>query len=169
MKKIILLASLAFSLNAIAQDKFELKPEGFTDYVITEVPNKTAANLYSGTIAWIVENHLGYTVHGSNHQDDKSIILTGEAPDLIAINSMGRHTYRGQFTVKVEFFENQYKFDFLSIEQYHEASGKWISIDMNNKDLFNKKGELRSMNKYLPEIATFLDKVNNDLKTSVSK
>lgn len=166
MKKFILAILLACAgVSVNAQNIFEMKyDQPFTDYVESEVPGQTAAQLYLNTLKWITTDHSGIIVHGSNHEMDKSVTLEVEYPDLLALNSLGsKATYRTKYNVKVDFVDNKFKFDYLSLQYYHPTQGKWMEYNINDKNLYNKKGELRSMNKFLTDIPVAINKLFSDL------
>jgi hypothetical protein len=57
MRKIILTSSLLMTILGFSQEtEFKFTKDGFTDYVVTPVENKTAAELYKKTIDWV---HFG--------------------------------------------------------------------------------------------------------------
>ena len=54
MKKILLLVLLTFSTLSFGQEtEFKFTKNGFTDFVVTTIENKTQQELYKKTLDWI--------------------------------------------------------------------------------------------------------------------
>ncbi|WP_116788753.1 hypothetical protein [Flavobacterium psychrotrophum] len=167
MKKFILAALLVCTGICVnAQNLFELKyDQPFTTQVESSVPGKTAADLYLNTLKWINTDMANVQVHGTKHEMDKTVTLEAEYPALMAVNSLGsKVTYKTRVYIKLEFFDNRYTFKYLSLEYYNPTLGKWVEFFINDqKNLFNKKGELRSMNKHVADIPVAINSLYFDL------
>ena len=58
MKKITLLFSLIVSIVISGQEKFELtKDKGLSEYVITQIPNKSASEIYTKINEWLQKTY----------------------------------------------------------------------------------------------------------------
>lgn len=159
---------LGVALSAIAmnaQEKFELTPAGFTDFVVTTVPDKTQSDLYKKTMDWLQVTYKNPDEVIKAKIENDYIRIEGSSPDLVTINALGRTPNLTRYQIEIGFKDGKYKFDLLSLEYYHKASVKWLPVKLDDgSDYFNKKGELRSVAKYYPEISDYFNNLNNSLK-----
>lgn len=70
--------------------------------------------------------------------------------------------YPAEYTIEISFKDNKYKFDILDLKYFNVV---WKNFDLNDASMYyKKKGGLKNYCKYLPEIATYFNNLNNDLK-----
>jgi hypothetical protein len=174
MKKLVLLALFINTLGFAQEREFTFTKDGFTDFVITEVPNKNQSELYKKALDWVavtynnpkevikaqIENDYIRIEGIKSSAICTKILLTTECDDT-------------KYQIEISFKDGKYKFDVISIEQYIKPS-KYSSIygwrdtviasPGGASAFYREDGEIRSMYKYYP---TQIPKIFNDLNSSL--
>lgn len=173
MRKIFIAAVLfcMFSANAQAPAKFELTPQGFTDFVVTEMPGKSKVELFKSTTDWIQVAFKTADAIKSTVEGDK---LTFEGKGkIVSMDGAMKLTYDSRFLVEVTFKDGRYKFDLVKLEYLTErtqhGAGGWREVQLTDvTNYYTKQGTLRPVNKYFPEIADYFNRINDELKQFIS-
>lgn len=157
-----------------AQDReFKFDKAGLTDYIITDVPNKTKAEIYEKAINWIK----------TTYKNPESVIVSEIKDEYVKINgaTSGITTYKvmglpfntsNKYTIEISVKDGKYKFDVIELSYYSEPSqysrGGWNSYNLNEDTgnvFYKKTGEVRSIHK-IAEIE--VPKYFNDLNKLLS-
>jgi hypothetical protein len=169
MKKITLLLFISFSCFA-QEDKFTFSEKGFTDYIVTNCPDKTKEEIYSKVIDWIsiIYNTPKEVIKGEIIND--YIRIEGIKKNVALGTLLGMPTvdnYKYQIEISVK--DSKYKLDVINIENYTSPSqyitGGWNSINITNTSSYYKNGKIRTSVKFLPES---LPEIFNELNRSLS-
>lgn len=171
MKKIIV--ALLFGFFGFAQGtEFKLSKEGFTDYVVTEIPGKTQSDLYKKVMDWVSVTYKNPKEVIKAQIENDYIRIQGASSVLVVFNILGSKTYYdSRYQIEISLKDGKYKFDVIEIEFYTTPSkygvGGWSALTLTPGDyLYNKKGEIRSNYKYFPElIPTYFNQLNKELES----
>lgn len=171
MRKIILLSFLTFTILSFGQEtEFKFAKEGFTDYIITTVPNKSQAELYKKTLEWIATTYKNPKEAIKAQKENESIRFEGVTKTLINVNSNGKIARDAKYQIEVTFKDGKYKLDVTDISVYsppgENGAGGWATTELKNLEAYyNKKGEIKTVYKYYPEmIPAFFNDLNKNLK-----
>lgn len=167
---LILVSELAFGQSPL---KFQLEENGITNYIVTNVENKNASEIYQSSLAWIKKNY--------NHPD--SVIITtvendyikfkGLKKDLYCINAFGRSCNDVRYTIELSFKDDKYKMNLIELEFYSKScefcpSPGWKNLmGLSSKIKYNKKGKEISAYKFIDEVPEYFNFLNNDLKNYI--
>lgn len=169
MKKIIFTLMLLFSLNTFSQEtEYKLSKDGFTDFIVTSISNKTQSDLYKKTIDWINITYKNPSSVILSKIENEYIRIEGSSFGLVTVNVLGKHPKESKYTIEISFKDGRYKFDVISISGYDSpsqyTSGGWFILDLSNtENIFNKKGELKGTYKYYSDIPLYFNQLNNSL------
>lgn len=168
MKKAILF--LLFTGSIFAQEnQFTFSESGFTDYVVTNCPNKSKEEIYQKTIDWI----------SVTYNDPKEVIKAQIQNDYIRFQALKKNVLLGTFMgletmqdykyhIEVSVKDGKYKFDVIDIEVYTPSTqytaGYWSSLNLVNTKGNYKNGKIKPSVKFLP---TELPKIFNELNESL--
>lgn len=172
MKKILIIA-LFLSIGTFAQEKvFVLSKDGLTDYVVQEIPNKTAAEMYSKTIEWITRTYNSpKDVIKADIKDDY-IRFEGSEDRLACRNSLGmKYCGDAKYQIEVSFKDGKYKFDIISLTMVFPGLN-YKKEDVINEDksmYFKNDGTVRAMFKDYPvNIGNYFNSLNANLSDFIS-
>lgn len=171
MKKLLFILLFISALGNAQETEFKFTKDGFTDYVIGTIPNKTASELYKKTIDWI----------NVTYKNPKEVIKAQIENDYIRIEGfkssmlckkimLSNICENGRYQIEISFKDGKYKFDVTSLESYLSASqynsGGWYPVGLSNTSYaYKDSGELRTTYKYFPEeIETTFNSLNIELK-----
>jgi hypothetical protein len=172
MKKILFLLLTTSSIMSAQETQFTFNKAGLTDYIITEVPNKTQAEIYLKVINWIK----------TTYKNPESVIVSEIKDQYVKINgaTSGITTYRimglpyftsNKYTIEISVKEGKYKFDVIELQFYNEPSkytaGGWgnyaISGDITNV-YYKKSGEVKAIHKTAEtEVPKYFNNLNKSL------
>lgn len=167
MKKIILL--FIFSISAIAQDKFEFKKEGLTDYVVTKI-DSSASKLYIKTINWVKENYKNPSEVIKMTIENEKIRFQGFKENFYCIKSMSSPVCSNAlYTIEISFKEGKYKIDPIELILINK-SGLSNEIDLNDFSIYyDKKGNIKKSSEDAPIlIEQLFNGLNENLKNYIS-
>lgn len=170
MKKIVLALLIGFC--GFAQEtEFKFSKEGFTDYVVTEVPGKTQSELYKKAIDWVSVTYKNPKEVIKAQIENDYIRIQGASSTLVIFNVLGSKTYYdSRYQIEISFKDGKYKFDVIEIEFYTSPSkygaGGWGTLTLTPADyMYNKKGEIKGNYKYFPEtLTTYFNSLNKELE-----
>jgi len=157
----------AYTANAQAPAKFELTPQGFTDYIVADVPGKSKADLFKKTADWIEVNYKSADAIKSKAEGDKiSFEGTGK---VVSFDGGLKKTHDSRYQIEVALKDGKYKFDLLKLEYYVERNqlgpGGWREVNLIDvAGYYTKQGTLRPANKYFTEIVDYFNSLSDELK-----
>ena len=174
MKRIGILLLLASGIMTAQETEFKFTKEGFTDFVIGTVPNKTSSELYKKTMDWI----------NITYKNPREVIKAQIENDYIRIEGISSSMLckkillsnicdNGRYQIEISFKEGKYKFDIISLESYLSSSqyrrGGWYPVELTNTSYaYKESGELRSTYKSYPEeIESTFNSLNKELKKTL--
>ena len=170
-KNILIVVVFLFTILGFSQEtEFKFTKEGFTDFVITEVRNKTQSEMYKKAIDWVSVTFKNPKEVIMAQIENDYIRIEGSSDSFICINSLFKEFQKAKYQIEISFKDGKYKFDIISIQNYiapsQYNSGGWHEFDIINMNwYFNKKGEIKSVYKYYPEmIPQYFNKLNLELK-----
>lgn len=143
MKKLTLIL-LLISCTAFAQEKFTIsKGEGFTDYIVYEVPSLSAEELKSKTLEFI-ESKRQTENDAIIKQSENSVTFNHFVPGGISYE-MGygmNMSYDVEVLVEVSFKDGRYKYVLINAYWSKNAEKKaFTSAEMDN--MFRSNGKLK--------------------------
>lgn len=173
MKKLLIalvfISEYGFSQSAT---QYEVTQEGFTDFVVAEIPGKSANEIYTKTLEWISKTYKNPKEVLKAEVLNDYIRFEGVASGLNCYAPFGIAVCNNvKYEVEISVKENKYKFDVIGMQEYVTPSkyitGGWTTIYPNNNTsfLFKKTGEIRGGWKdYYQKIPTYFNNLNDDLK-----
>jgi len=171
MKKITFLLFFLFAVSAIAQEtEFKFSKDGFTDYVVTACVGKTQAELYKKTLDWVAVTYKNPKEVIKAQIENDYIRIEGSSKALIVLNILGKTYYDATYQIEISFKDGKYKFDVIEVRYYTTPSqyspGGWGEFGLaNTEGYYNKKGQIRSAFKYIPEtLPDYFNTLNLELK-----
>lgn len=170
MKNFFFAAALlcaAYTANAQAPARFELTPQGFTDYIVADVPGKSKTDLFKSTADWIAVNYKAPDAVKSKVEGDK-ITFEGTGK-IVSFDGGLKKTHDSRYQIEVALKDGKYKFDLLKLEYYVERNqlgpGGWREINLTDvTNYYTKQGNLRPANKYFTEIVDYFNSLSDELK-----
>lgn len=167
MKKTILFLAIIISVFGFSQNisptKYEITKDGFTDYIVSEVPGKTKEEIYTKTLEWI----------NKNYQNPEKVIMGKVENDYIRIEGIESNLFcipadcqDGKYQIEISFKDGKYKFDVISL---HQKISDWIVVDFNqNKSFyFDSNGLKKKFDKY-QSIPAYFNTLNKSLSDYIS-
>lgn len=139
-----------------AQDReFKFDKTGLTDYIVTDIPNKTKAEIYEKVINWIKTTYKNPESVIVSEIKDEYVKINGAASGLTTYKILGiPYNTTNKYTIEISVKDGKYKFDVIELSYYAEPSkyarGGWINYSLNEDfgNVFYKKtGEVRSIHK----------------------
>ena len=174
MKKIVMLLLLVSGVMTAQETEFKFTKEGFTDYVIGTVPNKTASELYKKTIDWINITYKNPREVIKAQIENDYIRIEGINPSMLCLKILlSNNCENGRYQIEISFKDGKYKFDVTSLERYFTPSqynsGGWYAVGLADTSYaYKESGELRSTYKNYPEeIESTFNSLNNELKKTL--
>lgn len=152
MKKLTLLL-LLLSIATMAQNKFELTPDGFKadgqNFMVVDIPNNTAAQLFNK-----VKLHLT-----AAYKSSKDVMSTVDN-EMITINAIqrnvirrtGMHVFDMNYNVTIRFKDDKIRFDaptfklttFTTKSQTLHLVWTGLSLDGSDLGIYGKNDKLKS-------------------------
>lgn len=153
--------------------KFEFTEDGLKDYVVTEVPGKSRAQIYTKTLEWINKtfNTPDKVIKGTVIDDYVRFQGIGDKIDCVAVLGL-KQCNDLRYMTEISIKDGKYKFDIIEVETWKEASkfqvGGWHKRGFAPiSKMKNKKGEIRSLWKYDGEILDYFNNLNTDLQNYI--
>lgn len=153
MRKIIYLLVLVCSLG-YGQNKFELKPDGFSP-IVTEIQGKTAAEIYKKAKDWVQ----------TYYKNPKEVLKADIENDMIRIDGfcdkclnhkiMGAsNLYNYSYSITISFQDGKFKFDY-AISSFDSG----VLYINSYSEYYKKDGTLKS--KYSDEVQMLNNSAND--------
>jgi hypothetical protein len=157
--------------------EFKFDKNGFTDFVVINIPNKTTAELYKSTLEWVNVTYKNPKEVIKSQVENEYIRIEGIRMNMFLTKVLLSNFYHnGRYQIEISFKDGKYKFDVISLEIYISPSqytaGGWNPIKIDNTKYYYKdNGELKSFaGKALPqEIESTFNFLNSDLKKSIQE
>lgn len=163
MKKILYAFLLITSLGFSQSKEFTFTNQGITDYLVIEVPGKTAAELYSQTINWINTYYKNPESVIRAKIENDYIRWIGTSSDFVVLNVFGKANISSSYQIEVSFQDGKYKFDLIDINIL-ETKGDPNMTLTNMSEYYKSNGEVKGRYKYYPEAFTsFFNEMNKNL------
>ena len=105
MKKNLIALSLTSSFAFCQESSFKYTMEGFTEYIVTDVENKTANEIYTKVINWVKENYNTPDSVLKSEIENESVRFNGisSGAALVYDGFGGKGFYDIEYTIKVKF------------------------------------------------------------------
>lgn len=163
MKKLFYSLLLITSLGFSQSTEFTFTKDGITDYLVVEVPGKTAAELYQQTISWINTYYKTPEKVIKAKIENDYIRIEGFAQSLIVFNVIGKTRYDGLYQLEISFQEGKYKFDVISVDLLNTKSDPHMTLT-NMSEYYKPDGKLKNLYKYYPySFTSYFNGVQNSL------
>lgn len=152
MKKTLILLFLVSGIINAQETEYKITNEGLTDYVVTIVENKNQVELYKKTLDWV----------SFQYNSPIDVIKAQMLNEYIRINGSIAE-YNVNYQIEISFKDGRYKFDVIELKRL--ISGYNMPILIGEKNLLNKKGEVKGWYSLYPKIVTHLNELNQNLKS----
>lgn len=172
MKKILLIMLLVSQLTNAQDKEFKFDKSGLTDYIVTDVPNKTKAEIYEKTINWIKTTYKNPESVIVAEIKDEYVKINGAATGLTTYKMMGMiFNTSNKYTIEISVKDSKYKFDVIELKFYSEPSkysaGGWFDYSLNEDTgnvHYKKTGEVRAYHKTAEnEVPRYFNELNRSL------
>lgn len=157
----ILTLNYSFSQN----QTFKFNQNGLTQNIIVELNNFKANEIYNKSINWIKDKY-----HKPNDVIDATIenesVKFSSVENVFRIyNAFGEYKdYPLEYTIKVSFKDNKYKFEVLYMNVIHES----IDFSEIQNVIYKKNGTLIKWYRDTPEmLENFFNELNKSLKNHI--
>lgn len=145
------------------------KDVGLSPFIVVKAEGKTKEELYKKTIEWINKSYNKPSEVIKAQVENDYIRFQGVSKEKYCWDALVTFCNDIRYEVEVSFKDGKYKFEVLSLEDYHVtgASGLRVWGKINYKDSwthFKKDGEVRKMYaKNVEQITAFFDGLNKEL------
>ena len=145
------------------------KDVGLSPFIVVKTEGKTKEELYKKTIEWINKNYNKPSEVIKAQVENDYIRFQGVSKEKYCWDALVTFCNDIRYEVEVSFKDGKYKFEVLSLEDYHVtgASGLRVWGRINYKDSwthFKNTGEVRKMYaKNIKEITSFFDELSKNL------
>lgn len=167
MRKLFLLFIL---ISGCAFGQITLSKEnGLTKYIVTEVPGKSASEIYQKTIDWINKTYQRADVVIQGEVKDDYIRFQGIDGKSLCQNPQNKLIFSClpfRHHIEISVKDGKYKFEIVKLEQKNSLFPKYSSNPwMDLIYTWNKKGELKPA--VVGGLPDALNALNNDLKSYI--
>ncbi|AWG20205.1 hypothetical protein FFWV33_01020 [Flavobacterium faecale] len=174
MKKVLMLFLLLITGLITAQEtEFKFTKDGFTDYVVGTIPNKTANELYKKALDWVSVTYNNPKEVIKAQIENDYIRIEGSESNMLCIKTLGMmNCSNGRYQIEISFKDGKYKFDVIKLEQYLKPSqysviSGWTEVGIGlTNPYYKENGDLRSIYKLYPEA---IETKFNNLNTSLNE
>lgn len=163
MKNLFYTLLLFTSLGFCQSTEFTFTKDGITDYLVVEVPNKTASELYTQTINWINTYYKNPESVIRAKIENDYIRWIGTSSDFVVLNVFGKAYISSSYQIEVSFQDGKYKFDLIDINILQTKGDPNMTLT-NMSEYYKSNGEVKGRYKYYPEAFTsFFNEMNKNL------
>lgn len=147
-----------------AQDMgFKFDKSGLTDYIITETPNKTKAEIYEKVVNWIKTTYKNPSAVIVAEIKDDYVKINGAA---LGLTGSGKNTYVIEISIK----DGKYKLDVVELKYYitpNQFRGGWYDYNLGEdvgNEHYKKNGEVTRFHKIaVTEVPKYFNELNKSL------
>jgi hypothetical protein len=173
MKKIFVALLILTGAYSNAQEtEFKFTKEGFTDYVVGSVEDKTAQELYKKTVDWVSVTYKNPKEVIKAQIENDYIRIEGAASNMLCVKSLGITMCSDvRYQIEISFKEGKYKFDLIKLEQYiapskYTVTSGWSEVGLANTSVYYKdNGDVKNIFKLYPTaIETEFNNLNKSLQ-----
>ena len=181
MKKLLLLLiiSITHFYNAQSPTQFEFTSNAMNPFIVTEVQNKSATELYQKSLEWIKKNYKSPDDVIITTVENDYIRFRGIANNLRCWKLVSYACSDVQYETEITFKDGKFKFEILNFEEkdkdpFNDFRTYWKNINAlfytNNKTLYNKDGELKKQYVgYINKIPSYFNNLNSELKSYIEE
>jgi hypothetical protein len=154
--KIILTLTLLFISSLTFAQKLVVTPIGLRNesdnektYVVLDIENKNAAELYSNALKYIVKNYKNPEKVIIGKVENESLkFSTFVGSFMIVKNSIVKIPIDAEYNIHLDFKDNKVKFEIQGLDMYYSADGSKTRVlfegaGIGGYYIYNKKGELK--------------------------
>lgn len=137
-----------------------------TDFIVTEIPGMTAAELYKETDEWIIRTFVHPEEVVVARIENELIKIWGISRNTICVNyPLSMECQDARYLIIYEFREARYKMTVQSMEGYNSARHEWQEWKIDDLTGYtNKKtGEFKVGWRWLLLVPQHLNRINTDL------
>ncbi len=176
MKKILFGLLIIMSLYSNAQEtEFALTADrGMTDFIVTNVQDKTATEIYKKTMEWIGKSFKNPLQKMISNVENESIVFQSYSETLFSDYFMGSKVYHPtKFQIEIVFKDGKYKFDIIGMQTLDGSDLKFFVTPMTKEELvknywvFKKDGTLTNTYKYANEVPLYFNNFNKELYDNI--
>ena len=163
MKRIYTTFFLLLTLLLFSQQKeFEFTKSGINNFIVTEIANKSKAEIYTQTYNWILKNYKNPDEVINSKIENEFIKIQGIKSNLLCLKS--NLCTDVKYTLAFSFKDNKYKMEIINIEQRMPEIG-WVHFSglEDGKFYFENNGELKSKFKLYEELPKFFNNLNSSI------
>jgi hypothetical protein len=152
MKKLLLLFFVVYSFSGYGQ-KLNVTPDGLKNsvdiektYVIIEVPNMTAKQLYDNAIKYVNQNYKNPDEVIKGKTDSEYLKFDTYNPELVFIKNGGiKQFFSAKYITELNFKDGKVKYEIIELAMNHTKTNAPLYFTGGglNWYLFNKKGVLK--------------------------
>jgi hypothetical protein len=173
MKKIVIVLFMVVSFYSNAQEtEFKFTKDGFTDFVVIPVQNKTQAELYKKALDWVSVTYKNPKEVIKAQIENDYIRIEGFKSSMLCIKTLGMLSCSdARYQIEISFKDGKYKFDLTKLEQYiapsqYTVSSGWSEVGLVSTSVYYKEnGNLKGVFKLYPSaIETEFNLLNTSLK-----
>lgn len=174
MKKILLL--IVLSSNFIfgqSPSKFEITDDGMTKFIVTEVPGKSAEEIYTKTIDWINKTYKNPKEVLKGEVINDYVRFEGIKNELSCWLFLGSKVcYDDKYSIEVSVKDNKYKFELIELQKYvgvsvDDPTGFRIDRLSTKAERYDRKGNIKPKLQFEKEIPAYFNSLNEDLKNYI--
>jgi hypothetical protein len=155
----LLICNIGFS----QETEFKFSNSGITDFIIIEVPTKTAPELFKQTKDWINTYYNNPQKSIKACIENQYIRIEGFTRELLCFNTMGKKCYDSNYQIEISFQDGKYKFDLIEVNLLNTQSNPHMTLtDMS--EYYKKNGEIKGTYKHFPTtFPKFFNDINQNL------
>lgn len=144
---------------------FVFNQDGFTDFVVTEIPDLKADDIYIKTIKWIKETYKNPDEVIKMTIVNEKLRFEGVRENALCIKAMGNVCSSARYVIEVSFKDGRYKFDPISISFFNQM-GNGYNVPMNETGkVYYKNGKILKGSEEVPEMfESLFNGLNESLK-----
>lgn len=167
MRKLLTIALVLLSGITFGQTDFRVDHNGITDYVVTEIPNKNAKEIYSLVLEWVNKNYNNPSQVIQSKKENEYIRIMAVSANVVPFVSLHTMYMDLRYQIEIAVKDEKFKLEIISMEKYSEPSqygmGGYFLINFDH--IYKSNKEVRRGWKLLPEA---LETKFNELNTDIS-
>lgn len=177
MKNFLVLSMMALVTFAKSQNtEFNITDDGFTQFIVTEIPDVSKETAYKKTIDWVNRefNTPDKVIKGTI--DGEYIRMEGVSNKAMRYQAIGGIIYWPiKFEIEISFKDNKYKFEIISLKEKNYMYPQFSNDPFMELNLSKTKssgydpirksnGKFRSRYKYVTDLPIYFNELNKTLK-----